>query len=330
MKKLIPLALLPFLTISCNLLVPIDNNNDNDSIPSDSIVADSLVCDVGDEIIYSDGLRPLYVIPFNSHQYIHPFSFEEMYADNEYDNTPQEGFSCEEMIANAKNYTFVTCSGPQVFSVKFNKVQKGNWSHGFLNGREDNPEINGIIYDVVDPIKDDHFSMMLIDEDFSNSHIPQYVKNNEWSNVRNDKPMPAELKKKLEKETGFTISRSHTCTTISDPALSREDGHFYVAQSAEKNNKMIGLLVLEWDGKIAYSIDEAYYNPEVEPNFSWHVDDEGVYYPRDIMAAYMTIDGEMQLYYMDMSPESTSFCVMTVEGKKLVSRELNSYYNYYE
>lgn len=327
MKKLIFLAFLPVLTISCNLFVPIDNNNnDNDSI--DSIAADSMQCDIGDVIEYSDGLRPLYVFRFNDHQFFHPFSFEEMYSDNEYEYKSAEGYSCEEMIANAKLYTLLE-DGPRVYSARFKKVQKGDWSHGNLNGMPDNPDINGLLYDVDGTFDEYTDAMLLVDEDFSNSHIPQYVENYESYVVAQDRPMPKELKAKLEKELGYTIERSHKCATISDPANIREDAHLYILQTYAKNQKKLGAIVLEWDGKIAYLIDEAYYYPDEEPEYSWHVDDGGIYLPRTLMAAFYNMDGDLELYYEDQSAESTDFCVMTIEGKKLVSKVLNSYYNYY-
>lgn len=327
MKKLLFMALLPLLFVACDPKKPSDNNAEPATADTDTLLCDDGVIE---DLVYSDGLRPLFVIRYNEHQFIHPFSFEELYADNEYGSVPEEGYSCEEMIANADKYTWLE-EGPKVYPVSFNRVQKGSWDHGFINWGQEYPEMNGIIYDLDRPLDNDNaYNMLLVDEDFSCSHTAQYVTNSEWYDVSDDIAMPKELQVRLEEELQFPIKRSHLCATISDPGLLRDDAHFYIIQTEAKGETMLGAMVLEWENQIAYSVDTAYYDTYETPTvFTWHVDDDGVYFPRNIMAAYYTMDGDLQLYYIDQSPESTSLCRMQPVGKELKNETLNSYYNYY-
>lgn len=154
-------------------------------------------------------------------------------------------------------------------------------------------------------------------DDFLATHKPMNVKHNEWYSEGGDKPLPVDVVKKLESQYDMKAARSHIACTM-------EDGYSYgILQFEVKNQKVVALEVL-MHGDDIYSVPvEGFYDETY--GAGWNVDDDGIYFPSSIYAAFLGPEGPV-ICFVRRAPESCATGFILVRDGKLVRDELAIYY----
>ena len=135
------------------------------------------------------------------------------------------------------------------------------------------------------------------------------------------KPLPTDVVKAMETKYGMKADRSALTATIGN------DYKTGFIQFKPKGKQCLAVELLMCGEDIwSYSDEAQYFEGE---GFTWHVDDDGEYYPNIYDVAFVGPDG-IELLYMHLSAESTGFGWMTIKGDKLVQHEVGGYYNYPE
>lgn len=135
------------------------------------------------------------------------------------------------------------------------------------------------------------------------------------------KPLPAEVVKAMEAKYGMKADRSALTATIGN------DYKTGFIQFKPKGKQCLAVeLLMCGDDIWSYSDEAQYFEGE---GFTWHVDDDGEYYPNIYDVAFVGPDG-IELLFTHLSAESTGFGWMTIKGDKLVQHEVGGYYNYPE
>ena len=125
------------------------------------------------------------------------------------------------------------------------------------------------------------------------------------------------LDKVLARYAGYEVARSAHLATINEGQYSLD-----VVQFAPRDNIAIAALVLA-EGEQIYIREQ---RAEVmDGEYSWNVDDEGVYIPPQVIAALQSPRG-VELYFADYTPESIGGGVLYVENAELVYLLLANWY----
>ncbi len=238
----------------------------------------------------------------------------------------QESWRIQERMRQQKNsYTKVIGKDDQLCDVTFvEDVKSKNADNAMLRSPQ-NP-MQGLKFKFNNPkdlkkLQEDGycFTMLwLLADEYVNSRTQLAVKR---SSELQRKPLPADVVKKMEEKYGMKADRSALTTTIG------QDYQTGFIQFKPKGKQCIAVEVLMCGDDIwSYSDEAQYFEGD---GFTWHVDDDGEYYPNIYDAAFIGPDG-IELLYMHFSAESTGFGWMTIKGDKLVQHEVGGYYNYPE
>ena len=238
----------------------------------------------------------------------------------------QESWLVQDLMRkNADHYTEVLNDDGQLCGVTFvEDITDEDADNAML--RSPQHPMQGLKFKFNDPkqkaatMKEYALNMLwLLPDGYQNSRKMLKVKH---LTENNRKPMPTNIVKQMETKYGMTTEKAYITSEI--------DGGYKTGfiQFKPKGKKCLAVEVLTRDDTVWSYSDEAQYFEE-ENAFSWHVDDEGEYFPNYYDVAFVG-PGGIEILYTHIAPESTDFGWMTVKGDKLVRHEVGGYYNYPE
>lgn len=164
---------------------------------------------------------------------------------------------------------------------------------------------------------------LLVTPDYLKTHKPLEVEQNPWGSTVDDQPMAANIVKLLEDRYSLSAKRSHTVATLDSGRI-----QLGIVQFKPKGNKALALEVMTRNGQVYCHENEGNYESEA-PYSIWNVDDEGIYFPFELKAAFDGPDG-VSLYYTRWAVESAATGRYIVKDDKLVRQQQGLYYVYPE
>lgn len=241
-------------------------------------------------------------------------------------NVWHNGWALQEMFRkNANQYTNLLFED-KVLKVKFiDEVLKdpdGNTpSMGQLHGREGIPSLCAR-FEVADPkdfIAESWGASIVVTDSYLASHKRLAIKDDE-SEWGDPKPLPEAIVKKLEQKYGMKTDRMRLCATIGDRyiwGVLQFKGAYANAPKDEYDSERQYALALDVliDGD-KYYVHESlgHYDPAYGP--TWNVDDEGIYIPNNIIAAFDGPKG-LEICFTHGAPESYEIGMMYVNDNQL-------------
>ncbi len=144
--------------------------------------------------------------------------------------------------------------------------------------------------------------------------------------------LPQNVVQKLEKKYGMKASRSAQVCKIGNRyifGLVQFEGEYKNApKDPDDDRKYCLALDVLIDGNKVYCYEDLGNFDEVYGQ-TWNVDDDGMYIPTGINAAFDGPKG-LELYYVRTAPESCAVGRYTIQNGKLEKRNYSTYYIYYD
>ena len=302
---------------------------------TDSVEAKAAVAETADSASVQSEDAPVFIYFADASHSIVPFWCE--LSRKEYEENDDGGISLrnwelqERFRQHASQYTKVLGNG-KWFDMKMLEEQQPNHEKDIFVGnlRASIDNMAGVKYAFTDAasaknaaFKESFRTLFLfVTDDYLKSHKMIDVKNNRWSSEANDKPMPKDVVAKLETEYGQKCKRSHTVCSFGGNYV------YGLVQFEPKDEQVVALEVLT-DGTNVYSVSDSTSYDQETGEYSWNVDDEGIYLPTYLDAVFEGKEG-LELYFMHYAPESTTVGKMHVVDGKLVKNVLCVFYVYPE
>ena len=236
----------------------------------------------------------------------------------------------QQLRQHASEYTQVMTSPTSGIEVKF--------AEETLLDPDGEPAVAGSIRNVWYPMKGLRYQLaerdnpqgkelgafhLLVTPDYLKTHKPLEVKLNPWGGTEDDKPMPANIIKLLEERYNLSTKRSHIVATLDSGRI-----QLGIVQFKPKDTKALALEVMTRDGQVYCHENEGNYDPEA-PYSIWNVDDDGIYFPFGLKAAFEGPEG-ISFYYTRWAIESAATGRYIVKDDKLVRQQHGLYYVYPE
>ena len=323
MKKLIFLAAATAIVA----LTACGNKTKGDVEGLDTIGIDS----VGNPIVVDNSAPPAFLYYYSPDNMCVQYWMlaEPTPSDDEWYQSSLSAWKLQERIhQNAEKYTKLFM-GDEVFDVKFVAEQLKNPDGGDLPTGIIHNKYNqgaGLTYAFKDPkdkrLKNEDLQglFVLVTDEYLETHKPMTIK--PYSLSDNEAPFQDDILKKMEAKYNLKVQTSSKVFQIGN----RYD--YGVIQFKPKGQKVLALDVIvdTKENKIYIREDEGDCS-EGEFGSVWNVDDDGEYYPSNLLMAF---DGPLglEICFSRGAPESLTWGVMHLKGEELVRQDYECAYVY--
>lgn len=242
----------------------------------------------------------------------------------------QESWQIQELVRkNVNHYTKMLNGQGQLCDVTFDKEAEGS-DEDVAMLRSPQHAMKGLKFKFNNPkdfaaLKDDGYCLStfwLLPDGYLANRTMLKVRHAPGEPVAYGVMLPDDLVKKMEEKYGMKAEHAGFTADVGN------DYKVGYIQFKPKGEKCLAVeLLVKGDEVWSYS-EEAQFI-EDENVFTWHVDDDGTYYPNSYDAAFEGPEG-LELLFIHYAPESVGFGWMTLEGDKLVPHEVGGYYSYPE